>query len=270
MKTQEELDAMKAGEYQDWCISEPRPKDLAGFQQIANGLIKRGDLLVKYGQIVAWVDVSVGRSIDSVKSLYGDCSIYRRMPVDSHESIYQKSVEASAPVYRELEEGEIIQAGDEFSFGGKWITWNLSDTAVGLEYNELEFCRNTRTTRPKPQATKPLDPKGDAGKLKPQLQLIPPVLSQETAKALSHGAGKYGPWNWRENKVEIMTYIGAMKRHLDCILEGEDIDPESRAHHLGHVAASCGIVLDAQKHGTLVDNRPNVKAEPRGQNNSQL
>ena len=53
-----------------------------------------------------------------------------------------------------------------------------------------------------------------------------------------------------------MTYLGAMKRHIDAIIDGEDIDPESRAHYLGHVAAGCAIVLDARKHGTLVDNRP--------------
>jgi hypothetical protein len=47
-----------------------------------------------------------------------------------------------------------------------------------------------------------------------------------------------------------------MKRHLDCVLEGEDLDPESAAHHLGHVAAGCAIVLDARHAGTLVDNRP--------------
>lgn len=100
------------------------------------------------------------------------------------------------------------------------------------------------------------DPKGAAGALKPQLQLLPPVFSREVAAALTLGARKYGPWNWRENKVEIMTYLGAMKRHIDCVIEGQDIDPESAAHHLGHVAAGCAIVLDARHAGTLVDNRP--------------
>lgn len=100
------------------------------------------------------------------------------------------------------------------------------------------------------------DPKAVAGAAKPQLQLIPPALNAETAKALALGAAKYGPWNWRTNRVEIMTYLGAMKRHIDAIIEREDIDPESGASHLGHIAAGCGIVLDAQKHGTLIDNRP--------------
>lgn len=92
--------------------------------------------------------------------------------------------------------------------------------------------------------------------MKPQLQLLPPVFSREVAAALSLGAQKYGPWNWRHNRVEMMTYLAAMKRHIDCIIEGEDIDPESGAHHLGHVAAGCAIVLDARKAGTLEDNRP--------------
>lgn len=105
----------------------------------------------------------------------------------------------------------------------------------------------------------PLDPKRAAGALKPQLQLIPPVFNEAVAAALSHGAGKYGPWNWRENKVEMMTYLGAMKRHIDALLDGEDIAPDSGVHHLGHIAASCAIVLDAGKHGTLVDNRPPQK-----------
>ena len=104
--------------------------------------------------------------------------------------------------------------------------------------------------------TTPEDPKGIAGLAKPQLQLVPPVINTAMAAALKIGADKYGPWNWREDKVEIMTYLGAMRRHIDAVLEGEDLDPESGAHHLGHVAAGCAIVLDALAHGTLVDNRP--------------
>lgn len=109
-----------------------------------------------------------------------------------------------------------------------------------------------------PKDTPPEDPKGEAGKTKAQLQLIPPVFNAQVAKALACGAAKYGPWNWREHKVEMMTYLGAMKRHIDQVIEREDIDPESQAHHLGHVAAGCAIVLDAMRHGTLIDNRPSV------------
>lgn len=102
------------------------------------------------------------------------------------------------------------------------------------------------------------DPKGHAGALKPQLALIPPTASEEMAKALACGAERYGPWNWRGTGVEAMTYLHAMRRHIDRYLDGEDIDPDSGVHHLGHVMAGCGIVLDARKHGTLIDNRPPI------------
>jgi DNA polymerase III epsilon subunit-like protein len=103
---------------------------------------------------------------------------------------------------------------------------------------------------------KGIDPKGAIGATKPPLALLPPAFNEEVAKALSLGARKYGTFNWRETKVEMMSYLHAMRRHLDEVIERIDIDPESGAHHLGHVAANCAIILDARKHGTLVDNRP--------------
>ncbi len=100
-----------------------------------------------------------------------------------------------------------------------------------------------------------LDPKGDAGKLKPQLHLIPTVMMESAAKVFDLGAKKYGAWNFIENKVCATTYISAIMRHLNAWRDGEDLDPESRTSHLGHIIANCGILLDADKHGTLVDDR---------------
>lgn len=97
-----------------------------------------------------------------------------------------------------------------------------------------------------------LDPKAAAGKLKAPLWLNPPAAEEAMALALALGAEKYGAWNWRTNKVCRSTYISAMKRHIGKILDGEEIDPESGAHHLGHVMANCAIILDAARHGTLV------------------
>lgn len=99
------------------------------------------------------------------------------------------------------------------------------------------------------------DPKKQYGDEKPQLHLIPPAGNDEQAKALMLGAKKYGERNWLATQVEMTTYLSAMKRHIDRVLDGEDIDPESGAHHLGHVMASCSIVLDARRHDALIDNR---------------
>lgn len=92
--------------------------------------------------------------------------------------------------------------------------------------------------------------------LKPQLQAIPPVASREMAAALQNGIDKgYGPWNWRGDPVKLSVYLGAMKRHIDAIVDGEDHASDSGVHHLGHVMASCAIILDAEMCGTLIDDR---------------
>lgn len=101
-----------------------------------------------------------------------------------------------------------------------------------------------------------LDPKAAAGALKPQLQLVPPCFEEAVANALQQGAEKYGAWNWRSNQVPLMTYLGAIRRHLNAFLDGEDDAPDSGISHLGHIGASCAILLDAKKQGTLVDDRP--------------
>jgi hypothetical protein len=99
------------------------------------------------------------------------------------------------------------------------------------------------------------DPKAIHGEKKPQLHLIPPAANEAMARALECGQKKYGERNWLGAKVNYTTYLSAIKRHIDCILDGEDIDTESGAHHLGHIMAGCAIVLDALRHKTLVDNR---------------
>lgn len=121
-----------------------------------------------------------------------------------------------------------------------------------------------------------MNPKGLAGRLKPQLGLIPPVALLYASQALRAGAAgprmrtlspvaiihlsaafrfggiKYSPFNWNEvgKAVEGVTYYEAALRHLYCWLTGEWIDPESGAPHLAHAMACCGIVLDAHHTGS--------------------
>lgn len=107
------------------------------------------------------------------------------------------------------------------------------------------------------------NPKEEMGRAKVPLHLNPPAASAAQAAAHWHGAhrgGKdktgYGEWNWRESGVNLMTYVGAAKRHLDAIVDGEWIDPESGVPHLGHVMAGCAVALDAQHGGMLTDDTP--------------
>lgn len=157
--------------------------------------------------------------------------------------------------------------GDEIkrSLKGPWDVAGASpnDSLNNLTSPETSHCR-TRRPLPasQPEQASPAedevgtDPKGEAGKAKAPLALLPPEALRQAAWAHSNGAAKYGPFNWRENKVCATTYISAMMRHLGQYLDGEDADAESGLSHLAHVIASANILIDAKHCGTLVDDRP--------------
>lgn len=100
------------------------------------------------------------------------------------------------------------------------------------------------------------NPKTQFGVQKPSLGLIPKVALEAAAAAYQLGADKYDPWNWREHSVSAMVYVNAMLRHIQAWKEVEDNDPDTLKSHLGNVMACCGILLDAQAHGCLIDDRP--------------
>jgi hypothetical protein len=101
-----------------------------------------------------------------------------------------------------------------------------------------------------------VNPKEIVGSYKAPIHLIPPALLVHTSVALEDGAWKYGEYNYRQTKVKLTTYINGIYRHLMCLLDGEDLAADSLAEHMGHIAAGCGIVLDAKANGMLVDDRP--------------
>ena len=105
-----------------------------------------------------------------------------------------------------------------------------------------------------------VDPKGEAGEKKAPMWLLPPLALEAAAWVHKLGAVKYGPWNWRKTRVKSSTYISAIIRHLKLGFErGEDVDAESGQSHLAHIIACCNILLDAQAHGCLDDDRAKDK-----------
>lgn len=100
------------------------------------------------------------------------------------------------------------------------------------------------------------NPKDLIGIKKPPLALVPPAGIIHTAMAMKDGAQKYGPYNWRQNDVQAMVYIHAALRHIYSWMDGEEVAEDSGVHHLGHAAACCAILLDAQSGDNLVDDRP--------------
>lgn len=78
---------------------------------------------------------------------------------------------------------------------------------------------------------------------------------EDDAYVHKHGGDKYGKRNWTIDEILASTYVGAMFRHYKAWSEGEDLDPDSGRPHLTHLRACCAVVMDAAKHGKLIDDR---------------
>lgn len=101
-----------------------------------------------------------------------------------------------------------------------------------------------------------MNPKDLVGAKKAPLALVPPALVIGAAEAMQVGASKYGPYNWRDYPVQVMTYVEAAFRHLYAFVDGEDLAPDTGVHHIKHVVAGMGILLDSLESGIAIDNRP--------------
>lgn len=99
------------------------------------------------------------------------------------------------------------------------------------------------------------NPKDLVGASKAPLRYVPPALMIEASGPMEDGAIKYGPFNWRQYPVEVVTYVEAAIRHLFAFLDGQDNAEDSGHSHIGHAIAGLGIVADSKALGTLIDNR---------------
>lgn len=89
----------------------------------------------------------------------------------------------------------------------------------------------------------PYPPEGkkyDQGK--PDYSLVPYASLDEVVKVLTHGANKYGRFNWE--LVEAHRYEAATMRHFSAYMQGEKLDPESDIHHLAHAITSLLFMLE--------------------------
>lgn len=105
------------------------------------------------------------------------------------------------------------------------------------------------------KATGP-NPKDVVGRTKASMLLFPPIALVHAVDAMMDGAGKYDPYNWRAKHITTSNYLHAAIRHIIDYWEGQECAPDSLAKHLGHAIATLAIVLDAQAHGCLIDDRP--------------
>lgn len=80
-------------------------------------------------------------------------------------------------------------------------------------------------------------------RLKPRLDLVPPLALELIGWVLRSGAIKYADENWRQCD-DPQKYIAAALRHLNRALSGESADPESGFLHLAHAGSSILFALE--------------------------
>ena len=102
-----------------------------------------------------------------------------------------------------------------------------------------------------------MNPKDLLGIKKVPLHLVPASSTIYQALAMADGAEKYGPYNWRDNKVIASIYVAACKRHLEAWFDSsEEYADDSGIPHLAHAVACICIIIDAYETGNLKDDRP--------------
>lgn len=106
------------------------------------------------------------------------------------------------------------------------------------------------------------NPKDLLGIKKCPLRYVPCALKITAAPAMAEGARKYGPYNWRQKKVQYSIYLEAIERHLNALIDGQDADPATGIHHESSIAANIAIVTDARAMGCLIDDRSGTGAAP--------
>jgi hypothetical protein len=75
---------------------------------------------------------------------------------------------------------------------------------------------------------------------KASLTLVPPTFTNGVAQVLDFGAKKYARGQWMRG-MSFSAVLDGMKRHLQAIELGEDLDPESGLPHLYHLG--CGAAF---------------------------
>lgn len=92
---------------------------------------------------------------------------------------------------------------------------------------------------------------------KPMLHLLPPGPLADISRVLNFGATKHGgPWAYTDGQRNWSDDYDAMQRHMMAWWLGTDRDPESGLSHLAHAMARGLILMELERSGRGLDNRP--------------
>ena len=89
---------------------------------------------------------------------------------------------------------------------------------------------------------------------KPPISLVNREALEMEADVMAYGATKYARDNWRLG-MGWSRLIDAAMRHIVAFGDGEDLDPETKLHHLAHARCCLAFLINYQCHGLGTDDR---------------
>lgn len=190
--------------------------DLSGRQQVCEGEVQIGDIIMYYDG--TWYDVTstglVGAKIKEGQ-IYGlphVRAVYRVIPVPHQADAHLR--------------GDNASNGDNGETTSRQVYIPSSDGKAKTY---------------------------DDGK--PPLAYLPWAGIDEVAQVQAYGHKKYGDfWNYRQG-MEVGRNLSCAIRHIRAYMEGEDNDPESQRNHLAHACCRLLFTLQNLKDGTAIDDR---------------
>ncbi len=130
---------------------------------------------------------------------------------------------------------------------------------VDDRYRSIKFDRFDREFKLVKLAQVKTAAKADDGKV--PLQLLCPFAEEGTAKVLAFGRDKYtkitgkdASHNWKLG-MDWTKVIGSIRRHLNAIMRGEDIDPDSGLPHVDHLGCEIMFLQSYMAQGIGTDDR---------------
>lgn len=100
---------------------------------------------------------------------------------------------------------------------------------------------------------------------KVDLTLISSVATEAEGRVLMHGDSKYARRSYLERPGYDIEAFRGLLRHVAAIMKGEQYDAETGQHHLAHIRANTGIILECwESHNEEPSARwPHEPAKPR-------
>ena len=82
-----------------------------------------------------------------------------------------------------------------------------------------------------------------------------PQALRAVADITTYGSHKNEMYNFLKGASSSES-VSSLLRHLDAWWRGEELDPESKLHHLAHLAWNALRLCDEHLRGTSIDDRP--------------